>query len=74
MRVDETLYCANRNRFNELIGNGGATSEEAARLFFYFNRAGSNGLCRFNRAGEFKTPVGRYATISYPWTTNLYEA
>ncbi len=34
-------------------------------LFYYLNRTGYNGLCRFNRAGEFNVPFGRYTKITY---------
>jgi DNA adenine methylase len=62
---DEELYYVYRERFNELIRNGQQTSQEAASLFYYLNRTGYNGLCRFNRKGEFNVPVGRYKTINY---------
>ncbi|MHB1260271.1 MAG: DNA adenine methylase [Thermoplasmatota archaeon] len=58
--TDATTYYANRNRFNELIRTGRATSKQAAMLFYYLNRNCYNGLCRFNRSGEFNTPHGRY--------------
>ena len=62
---DETLYYRHRARFNELVANGGACSREAAPLFYYLNRTGFNGLCRFNRGGAFNVPFGRYGRISY---------
>ena len=40
-------------------------SREAAALFYYLNRTGFNGLCRFNRRGLFNVPFGRYGRISY---------
>lgn len=43
----------------------GAESKRAAELFYYLNRTGYNGLCRFNRRGEFNVPFGRHATINY---------
>jgi DNA adenine methylase len=39
--------------------------KEAASLFYYLNRTGYNGLCRFNQSGEFNVPFGRYLTINY---------
>lgn len=36
-----------------------------AALFFYLNRTGYNGLCRFNRDGLFNVPFGRHARINY---------
>ena len=71
MRNDEALFYTNRNKFNELIRNGGSTSAEAARLFYYLNRTCFNGLCRFNRSGEFNVPFGTYKTINY--ATDFYQ-
>src|SRR5204863_3946664 len=48
-----------------LLTNGKAATKEAASLFYFLNRTGFNGLCRFNRSGEFNVPFGRYARISY---------
>ncbi len=38
---------------------------EAAGLFYYLNRTGYNGLCRFNSKGGFNVPFGTYKTINY---------
>jgi DNA adenine methylase len=65
MKNDEKAYYRHRRRMNKLLGNGGAASDEAAALFYYLNRTGYNGLCRFNRQGEFNVPFGRYAKITY---------
>ncbi len=59
------IYYAHRERFNQLIREGQAESREAAELFYYLNRTGYNGLCRFNRKGEFNVPMGRYKRINY---------
>src|SRR5437762_2159044 len=61
----EALFYAHRDRFNQLIRNQKSATAEAAQLFYYLNRTGFNGLCRFNRSGEFNVPFGRYATINY---------
>ena len=58
-------YYARRDRFNALLREGLADSEEAAALFYYLNRTGYNGLCRFNSRGEFNVPFGRYARLNY---------
>jgi DNA adenine methylase len=61
----EGLYYRHRDRFNALVAQGGADTDEAAALFYYLNRPGYNGLCRFNRAGRFNVPFGRHAAIRY---------
>ncbi|HLT57295.1 MAG TPA: Dam family site-specific DNA-(adenine-N6)-methyltransferase [Limnochordales bacterium] len=65
MRNDRSLYYAHRERFNQLIRQGQAHTAEAAQLFFYLNRTGYNGLCRFNKRGEFNVPFGKYRRINY---------
>jgi DNA adenine methylase len=65
MENDEKLFYAHRRRFNELLGNGGAERAETAALFYYLNRTGFNGLCRFNKSGEFNVPFGDYNRINY---------
>src|SRR5437899_2804699 len=59
------MYYSHRRRFNELLGKGQVESEEAAALFYYLNRTGYNGLCRFNQKGGFNVPFGRYVNINY---------
>lgn len=58
-------FYSHRERFNQLVTNGHSADAEAAQLFYYLNRTGYNGLCRFNRKGEFNVPFGRYKTINY---------
>jgi len=62
---DSELFYGYRDRFNQLIQNGGAETAEAALLFYYLNRTCFNGLCRFNQSGEFNVPFGSYRTINY---------
>jgi DNA adenine methylase len=62
---DRAVYARNRIRFNDLIRSGEAESAEAAALFYYLNRTGYNGLCRFNARGFFNVPFGRYKSIPY---------
>ena len=62
---NETTYYRYRDRFNELLNTGGAGTAEGAGLFYYLNRTGYNGLCRFNSKGRFNVPFGRYANIGY---------
>jgi len=72
MRNEGELYYRHRARFNQLITDGGAESEEAAQLFYYLNHTGYNGLCRFNRRGEFNVPFGRHDTINYTPDLSVY--
>jgi len=65
LEYDSQLYYAHRARFNELLERGGAHTREAAALFYYLNRTGYNGLCRFNSRGGFNVPFGKYKRITY---------
>ncbi|WP_017325377.1 Dam family site-specific DNA-(adenine-N6)-methyltransferase [Synechococcus sp. PCC 7336] len=62
---NKELYYQYRTEFNQLVEAGRADSCEAAELFYYLNRTGFNGLCRFNRNNQFNVPFGRYKTINY---------
>jgi DNA adenine methylase len=65
MRNDSTAYYAARERFNHLIAAEREQTAEAAGLFYYLNRTGYNGLCRFNSHGRFNVPFGRHRRINY---------
>lgn len=65
MRNEETYFYTRRLRFNQIIRERKAYSKEAASLFYYLNRTCYNGLCRFNRKGEFNVPFGQYKKITY---------
>jgi DNA adenine methylase len=65
MTNTETQYYRCRDRFNLLLASGKSQTAENAGLFYYLNRTGYNGLCRFNRSGEFNVPFGRYKKIPY---------
>lgn len=65
MKNSERHFYRHRSRFNSLLAEGFGKTAEAAALFYYLNRTGYNGLCRFNRTGGFNVPFGRYAKISY---------
>ncbi len=58
-------YYLYRRRFNQFLEEGKADTAEAAALFYYLNRTGYNGLCRFNRGGEFNVPFGQYKKLAY---------
>ncbi len=72
MRNDEALFYRHRAKFNRLLARGQGDSAEAAVLFYYLNRTGYNGLCRFNKSGEFNVPFGRYPAITYTTDFSRY--
>ena len=72
MQNDADEFYRRRDRFNRLIAVGEADGQEAAALFYYLNRTGYNGLCRFNRRGAFNVPFGRYRCIGYQRNFSLY--
>ncbi|MDX1514008.1 MAG: Dam family site-specific DNA-(adenine-N6)-methyltransferase [Gammaproteobacteria bacterium] len=65
MRNERELYYRHRSEFNRLVTGRGLKTRKAAELFYYLNRTGYNGLCRFNREGRFNVPFGRYRRINY---------
>lgn len=65
MANDSELYYAHREEFNRRIVEGGWDTQAAAELFYFMNRTGFNGLCRFNKKGLYNVPFGRYKTINY---------
>jgi len=69
---NERAYYRARKRFNDLLKNGAEKSIEAAGLFYYLNRTGYNGLCRFNSSGEFNVPFGRHPQITYKYDFSEY--
>jgi DNA adenine methylase len=74
MRNDAALFYRQRERFNRLVAAGAGDTAETAALFYYLNRTGYNGLCRFNRSGEFNVPFGRYRRINYVTDFSAYRA
>lgn len=72
-RYQKQLFYKHRQRFNQLISGGFASTSEAAQLFYYLNRTCYNGLCRFNRKGEFNVPFGRYTTVNYVTGFDAYR-
>lgn len=63
-------------RFYELRWEFNATKDKFRKglLFVYLNRHCFNGLCRFNRKGEFNVPFGRYKVTNFPTDAVLYFA
>ncbi len=74
MKNDGEFYYAMRSRFNQLTQLGKSDTSEAAQIFYYLNRTGFNGLCRFNNSGEFNVPFGRYKTINYVTDFSEYQS
>ena len=73
MRNDEKLFYRHRDRFNELIGKNEWQTAEGAQLFYYLNRTCFNGLCRFNKSGDFNVPFGTYNAINYATDFSEYK-
>jgi len=73
MENNRETYYENRRKFNLLITKGKWSSPEAAALFYYLNRTGYNGLCRFNKKGSFNVPFGKYKHINYVLSFEEYE-
>lgn len=58
----------NRLMFDTIKGqfNYGLPPLDRAAVFVYLNRHCFNGLCRYNRKGEFNVSFGRYGTVKFP--------
>ena len=69
---DEQVYYQYRSEFNE-INRHGKDKSKAAQLFYYLNRTGYNGLCRFNKSGGYNVPFGRYKNINYKQDFSDYK-
>ena len=74
MENRERPFYRHRDRFNALLSGGQGGSAEAAALFYYLNRTGYNGLCRFNGRGRFNVPFGRYKRIGYVRDFSAYKS
>ena len=75
MRNERDLYYRHRSEFNRLTATRrGLFSRRAAELFYYLNRTAYNGLCRFNRKGEFNVPFGRHDRINYVRDFGAYRS
>lgn len=58
----ETGYYRIRDRFNQ----DNLPLFYRALYFLYLNRHGFNGLCRYNQAGDFNVPCGKYRSPYFP--------
>jgi DNA adenine methylase len=74
MRNEKKLYYSQRERFNTLVSEGNVDSPRMAGLFYYLNRTGYNGLCRFNQSGGFNVPFGSYKRINYRKDFTVYRS
>ena len=74
MENDAALYYAHRARFNALVARAArTTSAEAAELFYYLNRTGYNGLCRFNRRAGSTSPSAATRASTTPTDFTPYR-
>ncbi|ENK1088807.1 DNA adenine methylase [Citrobacter freundii] len=60
------FYYAVRDAFNQSGKSFGSESVDAAARFLYLNRHCFNGLCRYNRRGQFNVPFGKYKKTYFP--------
>ena len=74
VKNEREFYYAQRVEFNRLIETKKSNTSKSAQLFYYLNRTGYNGLCRFNRNGGFNVPFGRHKTINYTKDFSAYKA
>lgn len=65
----EDYYYDARNQFNS-----SRCKYERSSLFIYLNRHGYNGLCRYNKKGDFNVPFGRYKRPYFPEEEMLFFA
>lgn len=72
LKNDESAYYQYRENFNDLRVNAGM-EKISAQLFYYLNRTGYNGLCRFNKSGGYNVPFGRYKKINYQHDFSAYQ-
>ncbi len=70
---DEATYYRQRKEFNRL-NQLGESKNTTAQLFYYLNKTGYNGLCRFNKSGGYNVPFGRYKTINYQTDFTPYQS
>ncbi len=64
LKNESEYYYNCRQEFNRLTKCGEFNSKKAAELFYFLNKQGYNGLCRFNSKGEFNVPFGEYKKVN----------
>jgi DNA adenine methylase len=72
--ITEEGYYRNRARFNAIYRDTANHGVESAALFYYLNRRGFNGLCRFNKKGEFNLPFFKEVDKPLPALGDYREA
>lgn len=72
LQNDREVYYRYRTLFNQYVHENRAHDKTASELFYYLNRTCYNGLCRFNRKGEFNVPFGSYKRINYLYDFSDY--
>lgn len=72
MENTSECYYSHREDFNGLIEAECDDCVEMAELFYYLNRSGFNGLCRFNKDGKFNVPYGKRKRVEYRETFRDY--
>lgn len=70
---EKSHYYEARDEFNRLIELNCIETTTAATCFYYLNRTGFNGLCRFNSKGGYNVPFGAHKTINYLDDFSPYE-
>ena len=73
MENDSDLYYAHREEFNRRVTANTWKTRKSAEIFYFMNRTGFNGLCRFNSKGLYNVPFGRYKTINYRQDFSDYQ-
>lgn len=74
--TSEAAYYRLRDRFNELrkIAPYKEVQTELAELFYYLNRTGYNGLCRFNNSGGYNNPYGKLRKPKFDHDFKAYQS
>ena len=73
LKNERELYYHHRDHFNRLVTGRWLESRKAAEIFYFLNRTGYNGLCRFNKKGVFNVPFGRHHNPRYKRDLTAYS-